>query len=121
MPRFAKKQWVPTDPSEFEMIKKKSDKFRSRRYIYGGTVLILIALFYVPKGEYDTRLVYYLTASGLKDALWNPTFWMTLVENVLDMYNHSSWFKYMDAAEMFHNYKMPESLQLYAGVDVSWV
>ena len=47
---FTKKQQVPTDMAEFEMIKKKEYKVRSRYYIYWGTVLILTYLFYVPKG-----------------------------------------------------------------------
>ena len=67
------------------MIKKNVDKVRSRRYISRGTVISLKAFFYVPKGEDDTRLVYDLTASGLNGALWDPTFWMPLVENVLDV------------------------------------
>ena len=47
---FTKKQRVTKDTAEFEMIKKKEYKVRSRRYIYGGTVLSLTDLFYVPKG-----------------------------------------------------------------------
>ena len=31
--RFTKKQRVPTDMAEFEMIKKKADKVRSRSYL----------------------------------------------------------------------------------------
>ena len=67
------------------MIKRKVDKVRIRRYIAGGAVLSLIALFYVTNGEGDIILVYDLTASGLNGALWDPTFWMPLVENVLDV------------------------------------
>ena len=48
-PRLTKKQRVPTDPDEFEMIKKKVDKFRIIRYIAGDAVLSLTYLFYVPK------------------------------------------------------------------------
>ena len=62
LPRFTKKQRIPTDSAEFEMIKKKIDKVQSRRYIDGGTVLSLTALFYVPNREDDTRKVYDLTA-----------------------------------------------------------
>ena len=49
LPRFTKKQQIPIDPTEFEMIKKKVDKVRSRRYIYGVTVLSLTA-FLCAKG-----------------------------------------------------------------------
>ena len=74
LPRFTKNKRVPTDPAEFEMLKKKVDKVWIRRYIAGGTVLSLTALFYVLKGECDIILVYGLTASGLNDALWAPIF-----------------------------------------------
>ena len=104
--RFTKNQRVPTDPAEFEMIKKNLYKVLIRSYITGGTLLSLIALFCVPKGEDDIRLVYYLTASGLNDALWYPTFLMTFVDNVLDVATHSSWFRDIYAAEMFHNYNI---------------
>ena len=120
LPRFTKKQRIPTDSAEFEMIKKKIDKVQSRRYIDGGTVLSLTALFYVPKGEDDIRLVYDLTALVLNDAFWVPTFWMPSVETFLDVATHFSWFGYIDAAEMFHKYKISEILQPSAGVEVSW-
>ena len=67
MPSFTKKMRVPTDIDQFEMIKIKVDKVRSRRYITGGTVISLTAFFYVSKGEDYIRLVYALTASGLND------------------------------------------------------
>ena len=45
---------------------------------------------------------------------------MLLVYNVLDVATRSSWFGDIDAAEIFCNYKIPESLQKYAGFDVYW-
>ena len=89
------------------MIKKKVDKVRSRQYIAGVKVLSWTALFYVPKGEYNIRLLYYPKASGLNDDLWDPTFWMLSVDNILDVATNLSWFRDIDAAEMFHNYKIP--------------
>ena len=74
------------------MIKKKVDKVQSRRYIAGVAVLSLTALFYVPKGDDDIRLVCDLTALVLNDALWAPTFWMMLVDNVLSVFTKFSWF-----------------------------
>ena len=85
LPSFTKNRRVPTYPAGFEMIKKKVYKVRSRRYISGVTVLRLTALFYVPKGEDDIRLVYCLTASGMNDAFWDPTFCMPLEDNVLEV------------------------------------
>ena len=46
--------------------------------------------------------------------------WMLLVYNVLDVATRFSWFGDIDSSEMFHDYKISESLQPYAGVDVSW-
>ena len=65
---FTKNQRVYTDTDESEMIKKNVYKVQIRSYISGSIVLNLTALFYVPKGEDDIRLVYALTASGLNDA-----------------------------------------------------
>ena len=89
------------------MIKKKVHKVQIQRYITGVTVLSLTAFFYVPKGENDIRLVYNLNASGLNDVFGEPTFCMPLVDNVLDVATHLSCFGDINAAEMFHNYKMP--------------
>ena len=59
-------------------------------------------------------------ALRVNDALWEPIFWIPSVENVLDVATHYLQFGEIDAAEMFHKYKIPESLQPYAGVDMSW-
>ena len=56
----------------------------------------------------------------MNEALWSTKLWMPSVENVLDTAIHSSWFGYVDSTEMFHNYKLSEKAQPYAGVDVSW-
>ena len=82
------KQWVPTDPAEFEMINKKVYKVRSRRYISGGTLLILISFVYVLKGKDDIMLVYDLTPLVLSDAFWDPTFGVLSVDNFLDIATH---------------------------------
>ena len=92
LPRFTKNQRVTTDTGEFEIIKKNVHKVKSRSYISGGIVVNLTALFYVPKGDDDIRLVCDLTALGLNDALWAPTFWMMLVDNVLSVFTKFSWF-----------------------------
>ena len=45
---------------------------------------------------------------------------MPSVDDVLDTATHSSWFGDAYTAEIFHNYKLSEKDQPYAGVDVSW-
>ena len=74
----------------------------------------------MPKGDEDIILLYDLMALGLNDAYWDSKFCIPLVDNVLDVTTNLSWFGDIDAAEMFHNYNIPVSLQPYAGVDVSW-
>ena len=46
-------------------------------------------------------MVYDLTACGLNDTLWVPTFWMPIVNNVLDYVIALSWFEDADAGEFF--------------------
>ena len=103
-----------------DMVKKKIEKLLNRRYVDSGTVLSLKTFFCIPKGDRDTRLVYDMTASGLIKSLWDPKLWMPSVENVLDTATHSSWFGNVDTAKMYHNYKLSEKAQPYAGVDVYW-
>ena len=66
-------------------------------------------------------MVYDLTASGLNDALWIPSFWMPSVKNVLDCAIHSSWFGDVDVGEMFLNFPLDLAIRPYCGVDVSWM
>ena len=94
---------------------------QNRRYITIGTVLSLTILFHVTKGDSDIRLVYDLKYCGLNEAPWAPKFWMPSAENVLDTSTHSSWFGDVKSSGMFHNYKLPEKVQPYTGVDVYWV
>ena len=93
---------------------------QNRRYITSGTVLSLTTFFHVPNGDSGIHLVYDLTACGLNEVLWDPKFCIPSVDNVLDTANHSSWFGDVDSAEMFHNYKVSEKAQPYAGEDISW-
>ena len=111
---------MPVEELECDMVKKKIEKVQHRRYITSGTVLILTSFFNVPKGYSDIHLLYHLPDCGLNEALCNPKFWMPSVENVLDTSTHSSWFGNVESSEMFHNYKLSEKAQTYAGVDVSW-
>ena len=120
LPSFKEPQRMPADKSIAQKIMDKVNKVRFRSYIVVGLVLSLTSYFHVPKGEDDIRIVYDLTACGLNDALWAPTFWMPTVLSVLDCATHSSWFGDVDAGEMFLNYWLDEAIRPYAGVDVSW-
>ena len=120
LPRYTRKQRLPVDAMERSLLIAKVEKVRSKGYITDGLVKSLTSFFAVPKGDSDIRVVYDLTACGLNEALWAPSFWMPTVDNVLDVATHKSWFSDIDAAEMFLNYKMDKRVQPYAGVDVSW-
>ena len=120
LPSNTKPQRMPHDPTIAERIMAKVNKVRLRCYIAVGLVLSLTAYFHVPKGDDDIRMVYDLTASGLNDVLWAPSFWMPTIINVCDCATHSSWFGDVDAGEMFLNYWLDPAIRPYAGVDVSW-
>ena len=120
LPCYTRKQRMPPDPSDFAKVAAKIKVVRDKQYICKGSVKSLTSFFAVPKGDSDIRLVYDLSACGLNEALWAPSFWMPSVDNVLDVATHKSWFSDIDAGEMFLNYKMDQKIQPYAGVDVSW-
>ena len=120
LPAFKQRQRMPKDPARFSLLKAKVDKVRRRRYLVPGHVKSLTNFFDVPKGESDIRIVYDMTASGLNEALWAPTFFLPTVSCVLDCATHLSWFGDIDAGDMFLNYPLDLALQPYAGVDVSW-
>ena len=121
LPTFKKAQKLPRDKNIVERITEKIHKVRLRGYIAAGLVLSLTSFFHVPKGEDDIRLVYDLTACGLNDALWAPSFWMPTIMNVLDCATSDAWFGDVDAGEMFLNYILDVSIRPYAGVDISWL
>ena len=120
LPKFRTPQRLPADPITVEKVKEKVNKVRRRKYVAPGPVHSLTSYFCVPKGENDIRMVYDLTACGLNDALWAPTFWLPTMQNVLDCATHSSWFSDIDAGDMFLNYPLDVKIRPYAGIDVSW-
>ena len=115
------KQKLPKDEHVVAKILEKLSKVRGRGYIGPNWVRSLTSYFHVPKGGDDIRMVYDLTASGLNDALWVPSFWMPSVGNVLECCTHSSWFGDVDAGEMFLNFPLDLAIRPYCGVDVSWM
>ena len=121
LPAFKKAQQLPKDKTVVQRITEKIQKVRLRGYIAAGLVLSLTSFFQVPKGEDDIRIVYDLTACGLNDALWAPSFWMPTIMNVLDCATSDAWFGDVDAGEMFLNYILDVNIRPYAGVDVSWI
>ena len=111
---------MPVDELECDIVKKKIEKVKHRRYITSGTVFSLPRLFHVPKGYSDIHLLYDLTSCGLNKTLWDTKFRMPSVEKNLDTATHSSWFGAVYSSEIFHNYTLSEKAYPYSGVDVSW-
>ena len=121
LPAFRQPQRKPKDDLVAEQVSLKIQKVVRRRYLEKGMVKSLTNYFAVPKGEHDIRLVYNMTSSGLNDALWAPSFWLPVVEDVLECACHSSWFGDIDAGDQFLNYPLDPKIRPYAGVDVSWM
>ena len=121
LPRFRKPQCKPKDPEIAEKVASKLAIPLAKGYMTKGHITSLTSYFHVPKGSEDIRLVYDLTACGLNEALWAPSFWMPTSKHVLDCATSGSWFGDVDAGEMFLNYILDVSLRPYAGIDVSWL
>lgn len=100
-------------------LEDKIKKVVERGYIVPGYVKSLTSFFAVPKGEGDIRVVYDATRSGLNDAIWTPNFFLPTMSSVLASADDTTFFGDIDLGEMFLNYFLDQSLQPYAGVDLS--
>ena len=65
---------MPPDPDDAAKIAAKLKAVRDKQYIAEGLVKSLTSFFAVPKGDTDIRIVYDLSACGLNEALWAPSF-----------------------------------------------
>ena len=114
LPNFRKPQTLPKEASITDKVMAKVNKVNkvmpASLYIAIRLVLSLSSFFTVSKGDEDIRIVYHLTACGLNEALWAPSFWMPTINNVLDCACASSWFGDVDAAEMFLCYILDEMM-----------
>ena len=119
LPRYRRKQRLPSAPYMKERMIEKLKKVTQRKYLENGSVLSLINCFAVPKGQEDIRLVYDGTKSGLNSAVWAPNFFMPSPDSALMWVDSSFWFADLDLGEMFLNYFMDEKLREYSGVDLS--
>ena len=120
----SKRQRLPTEKGMFEKMVTKIIKVRDRGYIGKlllGPIKSLTHYFAVPKGDEDIRMVYDMTASGLNNALWAPSFWMPTAMNVIDCSTSGTWFGDVDAGEMFLNFPLDRRIRKYCGIDLSWM
>ena len=119
LPKCRDKQSVPKDNETKEKVKKKIQKVRSKRYIFKGHVFSLTSFFDVPKGEWDIRLVYNGSSSGLNDAVWAPWFCLPTVQSHLRAVSFGTYMADCDIGEMFLNFMLDVNLREYAGVDLT--
>ena len=77
------------------------------------------ALFYVPKGLKDIRMIYNGTASGVNDWLFAPHFSLPTITQAMRARAEGYYQADMDIGEMFLNFMLGEELRQYSGVDVT--
>jgi hypothetical protein len=94
------------------LVRQKLGNILERRYITPGVVESLTNLFSVPKGEFDVRMVFNGTASGLNESIWIPGFGMPTVHTHLRAVDK-------DVGEMFLNFHLHAVLQAFAVVDLT--
>jgi hypothetical protein len=82
-PRNLKPQRGETKAKVRDLVQKKLEKILKRRYITPGLVESLMNFFAVPKGEFDIRMVFDGTASGLDDSIWMPGFGLPMAQTHL--------------------------------------
>ena len=121
LPRWIKKQRLPTEPHLAERMVSKFRKVLAKGYIGEGAVVSMINCFAVPKGDDDIRLVYDGTKCGLNECLWAPNFFLPSVDSMLLNMNTLTWSADLDLTDMFLNYPLHKDLIPYSGVDYTLV
>lgn len=101
--------------------KEKIFKVVKRRYLLmtGIKVKSLIKYFAVPKGEDNICLVYNATSNKLNDCVWMPTFWLPTINLLVRALDKDSWMTDCDVGDMFLNFQLHKSMNLFTGVDLS--
>lgn len=64
-------------------------------------------------------MVYDCTRSLVNNALWCPSFGLPTIKGVLRAVKSSTWGTDLDLGEMFLNFTLHDSLQVFCGVDLS--
>jgi len=78
-----------------------------------------IDYFAVDKAGSDIRVVFNGTSCGLNEAVWAPNFWLPTADTMSRSIGYNYKFVDIDLGEMFLNFPLHPSLQLYSGVDLS--
>ena len=116
---FKRPQPAPRNEEDGERVNKKINGVREKKYIVEGLVRALIHYFYVPKGDFDVRIVYNGTGCGLNSYVWAPNFGLPDVKDTLRALLPGYMQADMDIGEMFLNFMLHESMKELSGVDVN--
>jgi hypothetical protein len=117
-PQWLKPQRAEPNERLRSQIKEKLLSIKEKGYISKGYVESLTSYFAVPKGDFDIRMVYDASASGLNDSLWAPSFSLPGSEALLDLLTVNSWMSDLDMGEQFLNFHLHPQLQQFCGVDL---
>jgi hypothetical protein len=85
-PAFRKPQRDKPGPDAKANIKEKLTTALERRYFEEGLVKSLTAFFGLPKGDFDMRMVYDSTLSGVNNAIWAPLFSFPNINTLLRIF-----------------------------------
>jgi hypothetical protein len=102
-----------------KLVRSKLAKILVRRCITPGLIESLTNFFSVLKGEFDIRMVFDGTKSGLNDSIWIPGFGLPTVRTHLRAVDKNTFMADVDVGEMFLNFHLHEVIQAFAGVDVT--
>ena len=105
-----------------EKILSKVIKALKRQYlvpIAENKLKSCIDYFAVDKAGSDIRVVFNGTSCGLNEAVWAPNFWLPTADSMSRSIGYNYKFVDIDLGEMFLNFPLHPSLQLYSGVDLS--
>lgn len=83
---------------------------------YFGTIKIHELLATGKIEVIDIRVVYDVTASGLNNTICAPNFWLPTIDCALRGMNFGSWVISFDLGDMFLNFPLSHSLQLYVEI-----
>ncbi len=118
LPTTLEKQRTP--PSEWmDQVVEKLQKVLDRNYVVDGRVISLTNVFHVEKGEFDIRLVYNGTSSGLNAALWAPGFYLPNAYTAARQSEYTSFCVDVDLGDFFLNFMMDPAIRPYAGIDLT--
>ena len=106
----------------YEKIFSKIKKALQRGYLQPTKwvkVKNFIDYFGVVKAETDIRVVFNGTSCGPNDAVWAPNFWLPTSKSMTRILGYNFKTVDLDLGEMFLNFPLHPSLQVFSGVDLT--